>query len=65
MARPIRRVVTGHRTDGRSTVLLDGPAPNVKQRQAGNASTPWSRRRSRRSRSEGGSPSGRPQQPGL
>jgi hypothetical protein len=39
MARPIRRVVTGHRPDGRSTILLDGPAPNVKQRQAGNAST--------------------------
>ena len=39
MARPTRRVVTGHRPDGRSAVLLDGPAPNVKQRQAGNAST--------------------------
>jgi mannose-6-phosphate isomerase-like protein (cupin superfamily) len=38
-ARPVRRVVTGHRADGRSTVLLDTPAPNVKQRQAGNAST--------------------------
>lgn len=35
----IRRVVTGHRADGRSTVLIDTPAPNVKQRQAGNAST--------------------------
>lgn len=39
MARPVRRVVTGHRKDGRSTVLADGPAPNVKQRAAGNAST--------------------------
>jgi mannose-6-phosphate isomerase-like protein (cupin superfamily) len=38
-ARIVRRVVTGHRADGRSTVLWDGPAPNVKQRQAGNAST--------------------------
>jgi mannose-6-phosphate isomerase-like protein (cupin superfamily) len=35
----VRRVVTGHRPDGRSTVLVDGPAPNVKQRAAGNAST--------------------------
>ena len=35
----MRRVVTGHRADGRSTVLIDGPAPNVKRRQAGNAST--------------------------
>lgn len=39
MARPVRRVVTGHRPDGRSTVLSDGPAANVKQRAAGNAST--------------------------
>ena len=39
MAQPVRRVVTGHRPDGRSTVLSDGPAPNVKQRTAGNAST--------------------------
>lgn len=37
--KPVRRLVTGHRADGRSTVLLDGAAPNVKQRQAGNAST--------------------------
>jgi mannose-6-phosphate isomerase-like protein (cupin superfamily) len=35
----VRRIVTGHRADGRSAVLMDGPAPNVKQRQAGNAST--------------------------
>jgi len=39
MARPVRRVVTGHRADGRSTVLMDSAAPNVKQRKAGNAST--------------------------
>ena len=41
MSRPktVRRVVTGHRADGPSTVLMDTPAPNVKQRQAGNAST--------------------------
>jgi mannose-6-phosphate isomerase-like protein (cupin superfamily) len=31
--------VTGHRADGKSTVLFDAPAPNVKQRKAGNAST--------------------------
>ena len=35
----VRRVVTGHLADGRSTVLLDGAAPNVKQRHAGNGST--------------------------
>jgi mannose-6-phosphate isomerase-like protein (cupin superfamily) len=35
----VRRLVTGHRADGRSTVLMDSAAPNVKQRQAGNAST--------------------------
>ena len=41
MSKPkaVRRVVTGHRADGRSTVLIDAPAPNVKHRQAGNAST--------------------------
>src|SRR5262245_52467981 len=39
MARAVRRVVTGHHADGRSTVLMDSSAPNVKQRQAGNAST--------------------------
>ena len=38
-ARAVRRIVTGHHADGRSTVLIDGAAPNVKQRQAGNAST--------------------------
>ena len=39
MAKAVRRLVTGHRADGQPTVLLDGAAPNVKQRQAGNAST--------------------------
>ena len=39
MSRAVLRLVTGHLADGRSTVLLDGPAPNVKQRKAGNAST--------------------------
>ena len=39
MAKPVRRVVTGRRSDGRSTVLIDAAAPNVKQRRAGNAST--------------------------
>jgi mannose-6-phosphate isomerase-like protein (cupin superfamily) len=39
MARAVRRIVTGHRSDGRSAVLFDGPAPNVTRREAGNAST--------------------------
>jgi len=39
MTKAVRRVVTGHHADGRSTVLGDGAAPNVKQRQAGNGST--------------------------
>src|SRR5262247_1743982 len=39
MAKAVRRVVTGHLADRRSTVMLDSAAPNVKQRQAGNAST--------------------------
>ncbi|HET7668853.1 MAG TPA: cupin domain-containing protein [Burkholderiales bacterium] len=39
MPKAVRRIVTGHRADGRSTVLLDGPSPSVKQRAAGNAST--------------------------
>lgn len=38
-AKPTRRIVTGHGADGRSTILLDAPAPNLKQREAGNAST--------------------------
>ena len=39
MAKPVRRVITGHHADGRSKVLFDSAAPNVKQRAAGNAST--------------------------
>ena len=39
MTRAVRRVVTGHLADGRSTVVIDGAAPNVKQRAAGNGST--------------------------
>lgn len=39
MAIPIRRVVTGHRADGGSAVLVDAPAGNVVERAAGNAST--------------------------
>ena len=39
MARPVRRVLTGHHPDGRSTVLIDGFAGNVRARRAGNAST--------------------------
>ena len=55
MARPVRRVVTGHHADGRSTVLLDAPAPNVKQRAAGNASTLlWLTEESPASISQGG-----------
>lgn len=38
-ARAVRRVVTGHDTDGRSVVLFDSAAPNVKGRTQGNAST--------------------------
>jgi hypothetical protein len=37
--KPVRRIVTGHHADGRSRVLMDGAAPNVRRRQAGNAST--------------------------
>jgi hypothetical protein len=39
MARAVRRVVTGHLADGRSAVVFEGAAPNVRQRAAGNAST--------------------------
>jgi len=34
MARPTRRVVTGHDTSGRAIVLIDGTAPNAKVRKA-------------------------------
>ena len=39
MTKPVRRIVTGHRPDGRSTLVADAPAPNVKERKAGNGST--------------------------
>jgi len=39
MTKAVRRVVTGHHADGRSTVVFDGAAPNVRQRKAGNGST--------------------------
>jgi hypothetical protein len=29
MVKPIRRIVTGHDADGRSIILMDGPAPTV------------------------------------
>ncbi|MFN8524993.1 MAG: cupin domain-containing protein [Chloroflexota bacterium] len=32
MPRAIRRVVTGHTPDGHSTIVMDGPAPQVKHR---------------------------------
>ena len=35
----VRRIVTGHDAHGRSKVLLDAPAPNVKQPAPGIAST--------------------------
>jgi len=34
MARPTRRVVTGHDAAGRAVVLIDGAAPNAKVRKA-------------------------------
>jgi mannose-6-phosphate isomerase-like protein (cupin superfamily) len=34
MARPTRRVVTGHDPSGRAVVLIDGAAPNAKLREA-------------------------------
>ena len=35
MPTPVRRVVTGHNSEGRSCFLSDGPAPNVFQRSVG------------------------------
>ncbi|MFN8633905.1 MAG: cupin domain-containing protein [Chloroflexota bacterium] len=32
MPRAIRRVVTGHTPDGQSTIVMDGPAPQVRSR---------------------------------
>jgi naringenin degradation protein FdeH len=39
MAKPVRRVVTGHDTSGKAVVLMDGPAPNQKLRNTGIVST--------------------------
>ena len=36
-AKPIRRVVTGHNTDGKSIFVMDGPAPHVYCRTPGSA----------------------------
>ena len=37
MAKPIRRVVTGHDAAGRSVFVMDGPAPHVYCRSPGSA----------------------------
>src|SRR3984885_6901075 len=37
MSRKVRRVVTGHDLDGRSTFLIDGPTPHVFSRSKGSA----------------------------
>jgi hypothetical protein len=34
MARPTRRIVTGHDAEGRSIILKDGPAPSIFELQA-------------------------------
>jgi quercetin dioxygenase-like cupin family protein len=39
MAKPVRRVVTGHDAHGKAVVLMDGPAPNQKVRHTGLVST--------------------------
>src|ERR1700716_3572222 len=39
MAKPVRRVVTGHDAGGKAVVLMDGPAPNQKLRNTGLVST--------------------------
>ena len=39
MAKPVRRVVTGHDAGGKAVVLADGAAPNQKARNAGIVST--------------------------
>ena len=39
MAKPVRRVVTGHDAGGKAIVLMDGPAPNQKLRNTGLVST--------------------------
>jgi hypothetical protein len=37
MAKPVRRVVTGHNSQGKSIFLMDGPAPHVFSRGPGSA----------------------------
>ena len=39
MAKPVRRIVTGHDASGKAVVLMDGAAPNQKARNAGIVST--------------------------
>ncbi len=39
MAKPVRRVVTGHDASGKAVVLMDGAAPNQKTRDSGLVST--------------------------
>jgi len=34
MAYTVRRVVTGHDTEGRSTIIMDGIAPNIKEMES-------------------------------
>lgn len=35
MARQVRRIITGTGADGRSRIVMDGPAPHVRQRSPG------------------------------
>jgi mannose-6-phosphate isomerase-like protein (cupin superfamily) len=37
MAKPVRRVVTGHDAAGRSVLIMDGPAPHIYSRGPGSA----------------------------
>ncbi len=37
MPKSVRRVVTGHDIDGRSTFIIDGPTPHVFSRSKGSA----------------------------
>jgi quercetin dioxygenase-like cupin family protein len=39
MAKPIRRVVTGHDASGKAVVAIDGAAPNVRLRKASGATS--------------------------
>ena len=45
MTHGIRRVITTHDADGKAVIASDGPAPNVRRREAsGITSTPTTRR---------------------